>query len=233
MGVLAGQLKGLPEGSWTGADFAHNPDEVCGGQQLPPQRLDAPPLSHPRRGRKWERIVDGDDVLGHVQCVLQDPEVADLIWCGTEQGLWWSHDGGFAWKRWKEGVPAVPVRDIVLQERESDLVLGTFGRGVYIMDGLEVVRAWVTGGGDDDFGGAACTMFADAGIMAGGAVRPGSAFRRMVIGRGQQGGERVRCHFNGAAWRPSARTVCSCTCWMRPVTRCARWTSSPRRAAWT
>ena len=59
----------------------------------------------------------------------------------------------------RKGCRRFPVRDIVLQERESDLVLGTFGRGVYVMDGLEVIRAWVAGGEDDDFGGAACTMF--------------------------------------------------------------------------
>ena len=53
-----------------------------------------------------------------MQCVLQDPEVPELLWCGTEQGLWWSHDGGFAWQCWKEGVRCSGP-DIVLQERES------------------------------------------------------------------------------------------------------------------
>ena len=166
VGVVGGPLKGLPEGSWIPQVriSPHNPDEVYVAANNY-RRNDWTPYLYRTRdgGAKWERIIDGEDVLGHVQCVLQDPECR-TFWCGTEQGLWWSHDGGFAWQRWKEGVPAVPVRDIVLQERESDLVLGTFGRGVYIVDGLEVIRAWVAGGEDNDFGGAACTLFSpDAG----------------------------------------------------------------------
>ena len=79
-------------------------------------------------------------------------------------------------------------------------MLGTFGRGVYIMDGLEVVRAWVTGGGDDDFGGAACTMFApDAGIMAEWRRPAGERFPADGYWSGDNKGRgaRVRCHFNG------------------------------------
>ena len=127
------------------------------------------------------------------------PEVAEPLWCGTEQGLWWSHDGGFAWQRWKEGVPAVPVRDMVLQEREADLVLGTFGRGVYIVDGLEVIRAWVAGGEDNDFGGAACTMFSpDAAVMAEWRRPAGERFPADAYWSGENRGRgaRVRCHFN-------------------------------------
>ena len=200
---LAGRLKGLPEGSWIPQVRVspHDPDEVYVVANNYRRNDWTPNLYRTRDGgAKWEQILDEEDVLGHVQCVLQDPEVADLIWCGTEQGLWWSHDGGFAWQRWKEGVPAVPVRDIVIQERESDLVLGTFGRGVYIMDGLEVIRAWVAGGEDDDFGGAACTMFVpDAAVMAEWRRPAGERFPADGYWSGDNRGRgaRVRCHFNG------------------------------------
>ena len=199
---LAGRLKGLPAGSWIPQVriSPHNPDEVYVAANNYRRNDWTPYLFRTRDGgAKWERIVDGDDVLGHVQCVLQDPEVADLIWCGTEQGLWWSHDGGFAWQRWKEGVPAVPVRDMVLQEREADLVLGTFGRGVYIVDGLEVIRAWVAGGEDNDFGGAACTMFGpDVAVMAEWRRPAGERFPADAYWSGENRGRgaRVRCHFN-------------------------------------
>ena len=200
---LADRLKGLPEGSWIPQVRVspHNPDEVYVVANNY-RRNDWTPYLYRTRdgGSKWERIIDEEDVLGHLQCVLQDTEVADLIWCGTEQGLWWSHDGGFAWQRWKEGVPAVPVRDIVLQERESDLVLGTFGRGVYVMDGLEVIRSWVEGGEDNDFAGAACTMFPpDAAVMAEWRRPAGERFPAdgYWSGANKGRGARVRCHFHG------------------------------------
>ena len=199
---LSGGLKGLPAGSWISQVriSPHNPDEVYVTANNYRRNDWAPYLYRSRDGGgKWERIIAEGDVLGHVQCVLQDPEVEELLWCGTEQGLWWSHDGGMEWQRWKEGVPAVPVRDIVLQERESDLVLGTFGRGVYIVDGLEVIRAWVVAGMDDEFGGAACTMFApDAAVMAEWRRPAGERFPAdgYWSADNKGGGARVRCHFN-------------------------------------
>ena len=201
--TLSGGLKGLPGGSWIPQVriSPHNPDEVYITANNY-RRNDWSPYLYRTRdgGGKWERIIAEGDVLGHAQCVLQDPEVEpSLLWCGTEQGLWWSHDGGQEWQRWKEGVPAVPVRDIVLQERESDLVLGTFGRGVYIVDGLEVIRAWVAAGKDDEFGGAACTMFApDAAVMAEWRRPAGERFPAdgYWSADNKGGGARVRCHFN-------------------------------------
>ena len=150
---LSSRLKGLPAGSWIPQVriSPHNPDEVYVVANNYRRNDWAPYLYRTRDGgAKWERIIDQDDVLGHAQSVLQDPVEPNLLWCGTEQGLWWSFDGGEYWQRWTDGVPAVPVRDIVLQERESDLVLGTFGRGVYVIDGLEVVRAYVSGWRADD-----------------------------------------------------------------------------------
>ncbi len=199
---LGSRLKGLPEGSWIPQVriSPHNPDEVYVVANNYRRNDWAPYLYRTRDGgAKWERIIDGDDVLGHAQSVLQDPVEPNLLWCGTEQGLWWSYNGGDSWQRWTDGVPAVPVRDIVLQERESDLVLGTFGRGVYVIDGLEVVRAYVAAGADETFGGAACTMFPpDPGVMAEWRRPAGERFPAdgywSADNKGR--GARVHCYFN-------------------------------------
>jgi len=65
---------------------------------------------------------------------------------GTEEGLYFSVDRGVNWRKWKHDVPAVPVRDMVIQAREGDLVLGTFGRAAYILEDLAPLRALATEG---------------------------------------------------------------------------------------
>ena len=92
-------------------------------------------------GKSWKRLVYGEDVPAHVQCVVQDPEAPDLLFLGTEEGLYFSVDRGVNWRRWMHDMPAVPVRDMALQEREGDLVLGTFGRAAYVIEDLSPLRA--------------------------------------------------------------------------------------------
>src|SRR5206468_9873820 len=68
---------------------------------------------------------------GHV-----DPR---LLFAGTEFGAYWTKDGGAHWSK-IAGVPTIAVREIAIQKRENDLVLGTFGRGVFIVDDYSPVR---------------------------------------------------------------------------------------------
>ena len=75
-------------------------------------------------GKSWKRLVYGEDVPAHAQCVVQDPEAADLLFLGTEEGLYFSVDRGANWRPWTHDVPTVPVRDMAIQAREGDLVLG-------------------------------------------------------------------------------------------------------------
>ena len=86
-------------------------------------------------------MVYGEDIPAHVLSVVQDPEVADLLFLGTEEGLHFSVDRGVNWRRWSHDIPAVPVRDMVIQPREGDLVLGTFGRAAYVVEDLSPLRA--------------------------------------------------------------------------------------------
>lgn len=90
-------------------------------------------------GRRWERVpTEGVEGFAHV--VRQDPEVPSLLYLGTEYGLWVSLDGGRAWMKWTHGLPTVPVRDLAIQRREGDLVVGTHGRAAYVIDDLEPLR---------------------------------------------------------------------------------------------
>ena len=138
------QLKGLPAGSWIPFIHVspHSPDEVYVVANNHRRNDWAPYLYRTMDGGKsWKRLVYGEDVPAHVQCVVQDVEAPDLLFLGTEEGLYFSVDRGVNWSRWTHDVPAVPVRDLALQEREGDLVLGTFGRAAYVIEDLSPLRA--------------------------------------------------------------------------------------------
>jgi hypothetical protein len=81
-------------------------------------------------------------VTGYVLSVLPDVEATGLVFLGTDHGLYVSVDGGMVWKKWK-GFPSVPVADMKIQSRERDLVLGTFGRGIWVFDDIAVLRGLV------------------------------------------------------------------------------------------
>lgn len=98
-------------------------------------------------GDSWRRIAEGVD--GYALTVVQDPEVAELLFVGTDRGLWVSIDDGANWARWTNGVPATAVRDMVIQQREHDLVLGTFGRSFLVLDDIRPLRTLAREGAPD------------------------------------------------------------------------------------
>lgn len=98
-------------------------------------------------GQTWTRMVDADELRGYALCFLQDPAEPRLMWAGTEHGLWVSVDEGQNWTQWKAGLPSVPVMDLAVQEREADLVIGTFGRAVYVLDDIRSLRQLARQGG--------------------------------------------------------------------------------------
>jgi hypothetical protein len=92
-------------------------------------------------GKTWTRIVDEKKVKGYALCVLQDPGEANLLFVGTEHGLWVSFDKGASFQQWKNGFPSVSTYDMVIQEREADLVIATFGRAIWVLDNIRPLRA--------------------------------------------------------------------------------------------
>lgn len=91
-------------------------------------------------GKTWKRIANATSVDGYVRSVVQDPEVPDLLFLGTDHGLFFSFDYGKNWQKWDKKFPSVPVADLKIQAREQDLVIGTFGRSIWIMDDIRPLR---------------------------------------------------------------------------------------------
>ena len=92
-------------------------------------------------GEDWERIVGPGDVDGYALSIVQDPVVEDLLFLGTQLGLYFSLDGGDTWTQWTHGYPTAQTRDLAIQKRERDLVIGTFGRAAYVLDDIQPFRA--------------------------------------------------------------------------------------------
>jgi photosystem II stability/assembly factor-like uncharacterized protein len=92
------------------------------------------------KGNSWTSISANLPERGSVYSLAEDHEDTNLLFCGTEFGVFFTNDGGKHWKQLKAGVPTIAVRDIAIQERENDLVLGTFGRGFYVLDDYRALR---------------------------------------------------------------------------------------------
>ncbi len=90
-------------------------------------------------GRTWTSLAT-EQVEGYAHVIKQDVEAENLLFLGTEFGLYISLDGGLSWKRFSNNLPRVSVRSLYLQQREKALVIGTHGRGIYIIDHLEPLR---------------------------------------------------------------------------------------------
>jgi photosystem II stability/assembly factor-like uncharacterized protein len=91
-------------------------------------------------GTSWTRLAHGDTVKGYALSVIQDPVEPNLVFLGTENGLWVSMDTGNSWTQFKNGFPSVSTMDLKIQESESALVVGTFGRAIWVMDDLLSLR---------------------------------------------------------------------------------------------
>ncbi len=92
------------------------------------------------KGRTWTSITGDLPDWGSAHTIAQDHVDPDLLFVGTEFGLFVSQEGGGVWHRMKNGLPTIAVRDLEIQRRENDLIIGTFGRGIYIVDDYTPLR---------------------------------------------------------------------------------------------
>lgn len=92
------------------------------------------------KGRTWVSIAANLPKNETIHSVAQDFINPNLLFVGTEFSFYFSVDGGKTWVKLNSGLPDIPVRDIAIQERESDLVIATFGRGFYILDNYDPLR---------------------------------------------------------------------------------------------
>ena len=92
------------------------------------------------KGRTWTSIAGDLPPRHDVWSVIQDHLDGDLLFAGTEFGVFTSVDGGSHWIELEGGMPPAQVRDMAVQRRENDLVLGTFGRGFFVLDDYSALR---------------------------------------------------------------------------------------------
>ncbi|WP_419163774.1 hypothetical protein [Candidatus Palauibacter sp.] len=85
-------------------------------------------------GESWRAITDGIPDGWSMNALQQHPRAANLLFAGNEIGTYFSVDAGNSWHPLRQNMPPVPVDDIKIQERENDLVIGTHGRGIWIME---------------------------------------------------------------------------------------------------
>ena len=137
-------LKGLPEGSWIAQIKAskNNPGEallVANNYR----RFDYTPYVYRTKnyGKSWSRIVDEDDVQSYALSIIEDSQNPNLVFLGTDDGLYLSLNAGENWQKYTNGFPTVSTKDLAIHPREQDLLIGTFGRALWVMDDIRPLRA--------------------------------------------------------------------------------------------
>jgi len=137
------QIKDMPEGSWV-AQIEVSPvnegEVFIAVNDYRRNNFDTYLFHTTDNGKKWKNIAKVPNVNGYVHCIVQDKVQPDLLFMGTEHGLYVSTDRGSNWSQWTENIPSVSVIDLKIQERFGDLIIGTFGRAAYILDDIAPLR---------------------------------------------------------------------------------------------
>ena len=140
---VSANLKGLPKGSWIVQIKASNKTK---GEALlvanDYRRFNYTPYVYrtTNYGKTWERIVDGTVSKSYALSIIEDPVERNLMFLGTDDGLYISLNAGSSWTKWTHGFPTVSVKDLVIHPREHDLVIGTFGRAAWVLDDIRPLR---------------------------------------------------------------------------------------------
>ena len=92
------------------------------------------------QGKSWESISDDLPEDHVVWRIVQDDVNKNLMFAATEFGVFFTVDGGEEWTKLKSGMPTIAIRDIVIQRQHDDLVAGSFGRGIFILDNYAPLR---------------------------------------------------------------------------------------------
>jgi len=90
-------------------------------------------------GKTWKSLA-APEIDGFVHVIEEDTVNKNLLFLGTEFGLFVSFNGGKSWMKWTHGLPTAPVRDLAVHPRENDLIIGTHGRSIYIIDDISPLR---------------------------------------------------------------------------------------------
>ena len=142
---VTGNIQGLPKNAWVSSIEASH---FAAGTVFATFDLhtfgDLTPYAYRSTdfGRTWTNLIPANSpVRGYAHVIKQDLVNPDLLFLGTEFGLWISANGGRNWARYKGGdFPAVAVRDMQVHPRDHDLVVATHGRGIWIIDDITPLR---------------------------------------------------------------------------------------------
>lgn len=140
---ITSQLKGMPEEGWISKIMASPYNKSTAWLVVNNYRKGdyAPYLFKTENfGKTWKRLADENKVKGYALSFIQDPVEPNLLFLGTENGLWISLDEGATWTQFKNGFPSVSTMDLIIQEPESALIIGTFGRAIWVLDDLLSLR---------------------------------------------------------------------------------------------
>jgi photosystem II stability/assembly factor-like uncharacterized protein len=141
---VSDNIKDLPKGSWIAQIKASNKNK---GEALlianDYRRFNYTPYAYRTKnyGKTWTRIVDENDVKSYTLSIVEDLINPNLLFLGTDDGLYISLNAGEKWTKWTNGFPTVPVKDLIIHPREHDLVIGTFGRAAWVLDDIKPLRA--------------------------------------------------------------------------------------------
>ena len=143
---VVGNIRGLPPNAWVSSLEAGHFDEGTAYATFDLHMFgDVRPYAYKTTdfGRTWSALVAAESpVRGYAHVVKEDLVDRDLLFLGTELGLWVSLDGGKQWAHYKGGdLPSVAVRDLAIHPRDDDLVIATHGRGIWIIDDITPLRA--------------------------------------------------------------------------------------------
>ena len=136
---LTGKVPGVPKGTWVSrvAASAHAAGRVYvtfdghRGDDFTPYLFVSEDY-----GQTWAKITTGVPELHVARAFKEHPRNPNLLFLGTERGLYVSFNRGANWKRMKDNLPTVPINDIQIHPRENDLIVATHGRGIYILDDI-------------------------------------------------------------------------------------------------
>lgn len=92
------------------------------------------------KGNSWINITNNLPVKGSTYTIAEDHVKADLLFVGTEYGVFFSNNLGSNWYQLKSGMPTIAIRDLAIQPRENDLVMASFGRGFFVLDDYSALR---------------------------------------------------------------------------------------------
>ncbi|OSY87982.1 hypothetical protein WH52_08075 [Tenacibaculum holothuriorum] len=140
---ISKNIKGLPANSWIAQIKASNKNK---GEALlvanDYRRFNYTPYTYRTKdyGKTWERIINENDVKSYALSIVEDPIESNLLFLGTDDGLYVSLNAGKKWTKWTKGFPTVSVKDLVIHPREHDLVIGTFGRAAWVLDDIRPLR---------------------------------------------------------------------------------------------